>query len=49
MPEKQAELFNFIRSCKTKITGDEAIEKAKAIQGKKTQSIFRLSYQIEKN
>ena len=45
MPEKQAELFNFIRTDKTKITGDEAIEKAKNIKGKKTQLIFRLTYQ----
>jgi len=45
MPDKQAELFNFIRNDKTKITGDEAIEKAKHIKGKKTQLIFRLTYQ----
>ena len=45
MPDKPAELFNIIKNGKTKITGDEAIEKAKNIKGKKTQSIFRLSYQ----
>ncbi len=45
MPEKQAELFNFIRNDKTKLTGDEAIEKAKNIKGKKTQLILRLTYQ----
>ena len=45
MPDKQAELFNIIKNGKTKITGDEAIEKAKTIIGKKTQLIFRLTYQ----
>ena len=45
MPEKQVELFNIIKNGKTKITGDEAIEKAKNIKGKKTQLIFKLTYQ----
>ena len=45
LPDKQAELFNFIRNDKTKITGDEAIEKAKHIKGKKTHLIFKLTYQ----
>ena len=42
MPEKQAELFNFIRSGKTKITGDEAIEKARAIQGIENAKYFQI-------
>jgi len=45
MPDKQAELFNIIKNGKTKIIGDEAIEKAKTIIGKKAQLIFRLTYQ----
>ena len=45
MPDKQAELFNIIKNGKSKITGDEAIEKAKNMKGKKTQLIFKLTYQ----
>ncbi len=44
MPEKQNELFELIRNSEDPISGDEAIKKAKQMQGKKTFQTFKVEY-----
>jgi ParB family transcriptional regulator, chromosome partitioning protein len=48
-PEKQLELFELIKSSEEPLTGDEAINKAKEIKGKKAVHHFSLSYKNERD
>lgn len=47
-PEKQAELFELIQNSADPLTGDEAIDKAKEVKGKKAIHHFSLSYKNER-
>jgi len=47
IPEKQNELFNLIKSSSEPISGDEAIKKAKQMQGKETFKTFKINYKDE--
>ncbi len=47
-PEKQLDLFKQIKESKEPITGDEAINKAKLIKGKKSLHHFAVSYKNER-
>ena len=47
-PEKQLDLFKQIKDSKEPITGDEAINKAKEIKGKKALHHFAVSYKNER-
>jgi len=48
-PEKQKELFDKIKNSKEPISGEEAIKKAKQIQGKITLHTFKIPYTDEKD
>jgi ParB family transcriptional regulator, chromosome partitioning protein len=47
-PEKQLELFELIKNSSEPLTGDEAINKAKEIKGKKAIHHFGLTYKNER-
>jgi len=47
-PEKQLELFQMIQNPKTPLTGDQAIELAKRMQGRSTMRVFKVKYQNRK-
>jgi len=48
-PEKQNELFDLIKNNPEPISGDEAIKKAKQMQGKETFNSFKIEYTDEQD
>jgi len=46
-PEKQLDFFNSLKQSETSISGDEAIEKARELKGKKTLLRFSVTYETD--